>query len=107
MNRQILFYGNSVILGSIGVSLRHCPRLDVTSLATPLPEKNALGNINPDVVFFDLDTSTTEPLFDLLKTNPALVLIGVSPGSNVVRIWNTQQLIDISMKELLEMLQKI
>jgi len=107
VNRQILFYGNSVILGSIGASLRQCHRFDFTTLAPPLPEDNALCTINPDVVLFDLDASTTEPVFDLLKTNPALVLIGVSPGSNVVRIWNTQQLQEISMQDLLELLEKI
>jgi hypothetical protein len=107
VNRQILFYGNSVILGSIGASLRQFPGFDVTTLAPPLLENNALGTINPDVVLFDLDASTTEPVFDLLKTNPALVLIGVNPGSNVVRIWNSQQLQEISMQDLLELLEKI
>ena len=107
MNRQILFYGNSVILGSIGASQRNCPRFDITTLSPPLPENNALGTINPDVVLFDLDASTTEPVFELLKTNPALVLIGVSPGVNIVRIWNSQQLQEISMQELLELIQKL
>jgi hypothetical protein len=38
VNRQIYLYGNSVILGSIGASLKCCSQFDVTALATPLQE---------------------------------------------------------------------
>jgi hypothetical protein len=107
VNRRILLYGNSVILGSIGASLRRCSRFDVTTLATPPPDREALVTVDPDIVLFDLDSSTTEPVFDLLKTNPALLLIGISPGVNLVRVWNSQQLQEMSMQELLELIQKI
>jgi hypothetical protein len=107
VTRQILLYGNSVILGSIGASLRRCSRFDVTTLATSPPDRKALDTAKPDIVLFDLDTSKTEPVFDLLKTNPALLLIGISPGVNLVRIWNSQQLQEMSMQELLELIQKI
>jgi hypothetical protein len=107
VNRRILIYGNSVILGSIGASLRRCSRFDVTTLATSLPDAKALETVNPDIVMFDLDTSATEPVFDLLKTNPALLLIGISPGINLVRVWNSQQIQEISMQELLELIEKI
>jgi hypothetical protein len=75
-------------------------------VATPLLDGKALDTVNPDIVLFDLETSRTEPVFDLLKTNSALLLIGISPGINLVRVWNSQQLQGISMQELLEMIQK-
>jgi hypothetical protein len=105
--RKILLYGNSVILGSIGATLQLSSGFDVTTLTTPLPDEKALDMVNPDIVMFDLDTSKTEPVFDLLKTNPALLLIGISPGVNTVRVWNSQQLQEISMQDLLELLEKI
>ena len=105
MNRQILFYGNSVILGSIGASLRQCSQFDVTTLTTPMPDEKALDMLKPDIVLFDLDTSTTEPVFDLLKTNSELLLIGISPGVNIVRVWNSQQLQEISMGDLFKLLK--
>lgn len=107
VNRRILLYGNSVILGSIGATLQRSSRYDVTTLTTPLPDRKALDTVKPDIVLFDLDSSATEPVFDLLKTNPALLLIGISPGVNTVRVWNSQQLQEISMQELLELIEKI
>jgi hypothetical protein len=105
--RKILLYGNSVIMGSISATLQRSSGFDVTTLATSLPDEKALDTLKTDIVLFDLDASTTEPVFNLLKTNLALLLIGISPGVNTVRVWNSQQLQEISMQELLELIEKI
>jgi hypothetical protein len=103
-NRQILLYGNSVILGSISASLRRCSQFEVTTLASPLQNSQWFDTVKPDIVLFDLEAPQTEAPFFLLKTHPALVLIGISPGTNLVRVWNNQQLQDISMQGLLELI---
>lgn len=90
--RRILFYGNSVILGSIGAILRRYSDLEVTTLAIPLQEGQDFDDVKPDLLLFDTDTSQTDTPFFLLKTNPALLLIDVSSGTNQVRVWNSQQL---------------
>ena len=82
--RRILLYGNSVILGTIGASLRGCSGFEVTTLKTPLPDAQVLDDAKPDILLFDLEAPHTEAVFSLLKTNPTLHLIGVSPGINLV-----------------------
>ncbi len=104
-NRRILLYGNSVILGSIGAILRRCSHFQVTMLATPLQETQALDHVKPDILLFDLEAPHTEAAFFLLKTNPDLVLIGISPDINLVRVWNGQNLRGMSMQDLLELIR--
>jgi hypothetical protein len=105
VNQQIFLYGNSVILGSIGASLRRCSQFDVTTIATPLQEAQTFDNPKPNIVLFDLEAPHIEAVFFLLKTNPTLLLIGVSPGINLVQIWHSQQLQGISMHGLIEMIK--
>jgi hypothetical protein len=53
---------------------------------------------------FDLEAHHTETVFFGLKTNPALLLIDVSSGTNLVRVWNSQQLWGMSMQDLIELI---
>ena len=103
--RRILLYGDSVILGTIGASLRGFSGFEVTPLKKPLPDAQVLDQAKPDILFFDLETSHTEAVFSLLKTNPTLLLIGVSPGINLVKIWSGRQLRELSMQNLLELIK--
>jgi hypothetical protein len=105
-NRRILLYGNSVILGSIGASLRRCPRFEVVIQAPPLHETMALLEEDPEVVLFDLESSHTEAVFSLLKADPTLLLIGVDPGINRVDIWSGRRLRELTLQGLLELIRK-
>ena len=105
-NRRILLYGNSVILGSIGAGLRRSSGFEVATIAAPLEDPHAVDAATPDIVLFDLESPHTEPPFFLLNTHPALVLIGVSPGTNVVRVWNSQQLQEMSLQGLVELIKR-
>ncbi len=64
----------------------------------------AFDNAKPDIVLFDLEAPHAEAVFFLLKTNPALLLIDVSSGTNLVRVWNSQQLWGMSMQDLIELI---
>jgi hypothetical protein len=105
-NRRILLYGNSVILGSIGAGLRRSSGFEVETITAPPGDPHALDAAMPDIVLFDLEASHAEAPFFLLNTHPALVLIGVSPGTNVVRVWNSQQLQEMSMQGLVELIKR-
>jgi hypothetical protein len=106
VKQRVFLYGNSVILGSISASLQRCSQFDVTTLATPLQKAQAFDNANPDIILFDLEAPHTEAVFFLLKTNPALLLIGISPDTNLVRVWNSQQLRGMSIQGLLELIRR-
>lgn len=103
--QRIFLYGNSVILGSIGASLRRCSQFDVSTLVTPLQDAQVFDSPKSDILIFDLEAPCSEDVFFLLKTNPALLLIGISPGTNIVQVWRSQQMQEISMQDLIELIK--
>jgi hypothetical protein len=104
-NRQILLYGNSLILGSIGASLRRLSQFEVTAFAPPLQEMQDLDSFKPDIILFDLETTHSEAVFSMLKTHPGLLLVGISPGINLVKIWSGRQVRELSTQSLLELIK--
>jgi hypothetical protein len=103
--RRILLYGNSVILGAIGASLRRLSQFEVIVLVKPIQEMQKLSAVNPDILLFDLETTNTEAVFSMLETNPNLLLIGISPDTNLVKIWSGRQVRELSTKSLLELIK--
>ena len=101
ISRRIFLYGNSVILGTLGTSLRRNPQFEVTTLAPPLPRGSELQALNPDVVVFDLESARPESAFSLLETSPKLLLIGISPDKNLVKVWSGRQLRELSTQDLI------
>jgi len=105
-SRRILLYGNSVILGSIGASLRRCPQFEVTIQAPQPYETKELLKKNPRVLLFDLEAPHAEAVFSLLKADPTLLVIGVSPGINLVDIWSGRRLRELTLQGLLDLIGK-
>ena len=103
-NKRILLYGNSLILGSIGDSLRRCPQFEVTTLLPPLQELQKRDSPNPDILLFDLETTRPEAVFSLLESDSKLQVIGISPGINLVKVWSIRELREVSMGDLLEVI---
>ncbi len=106
IRRKICLYGNSVILGTLGASFRRHPAFEVTTLKPPLSEIRNLETMQPDVILFDLESSHTEVLFSFSQHCPKLLLVGVSPDKNMVRMWSGQQLNELSTKGLLEVIDE-
>lgn len=102
--KRILLYGNSFILGSIGASLGHYSHFEVTKLAPPLQEKQKVDAANTDIILFDLETTHPEAVLSLLEINPTLQLIGISPDVNLVKVWSIKELREISMQDLLRVI---
>ncbi len=102
MVQRVFLCGNSVILGSLGISLRRHPQFEVTELTPPLPGSRDLTALNPDVVVFDLKTVHKESLFSLLESCPGLLLVGISPDTNLVKMWSGWQMNELSTRGLLE-----
>ncbi len=103
--RRILIYGNSVILGAIGASLSGSSEFEVKTLNLPQPGAHVLDNVKPDVLLFDLESPHSEAAYSLLATNPRLLLIGISPGVNLVKIWSGRQVRELSTQRLLELIK--
>jgi len=96
--RRIVLYGNSIIVGSIGASLRQSPQFEVIPI---LPaQQNEMEALEPHAVLFDIEAARPEAAFSLLETCPAMMLIGISPDTNLVKIWSGQQLRELSTQDL-------
>jgi hypothetical protein len=103
-NKRILLYGNSVILGTIGVSLGRDSQFEVTRLATPMKKTQKLDAVKTDILLFDLGTTRPGAVLSLLESNPALQLIGISPDVNLVKVWSIRELREVSMDDLLQVI---
>jgi len=102
--QRIILYGNSVILGSIRACLQRYSQFEVTTLVPPLQEVQEIEALKPDILLFDSETPHTEAVFAALKTNPSLLLIGISPDINLVKIWSGRQFRDLSIKGLFDVI---
>lgn len=104
--RRTYLWGNSVILASLRVSLKSDELYEVTTLAPPLPDALRLAELDPEVIIFDLEAANPKAAFALLEENPDLILIGVSPDNNMVKIWSGCQLQELSTQDLLETIRE-
>ncbi|MBN1630425.1 MAG: hypothetical protein JW990_11720 [Thermoleophilia bacterium] len=103
---RILLYGDSLVLGSVGATLQKWPEFEVISLSPALPGLADVEAWAPDAVLFDVETTRPEAVLLLLETRPSLLLLGLSPDENVVRLWSARQLREVSCKELKEVIEE-
>ena len=105
IRRRIYLYGNSVILGTLGMRLRRLPQYEVISLLT-LVEPQELNSLAPVIIIFDLEITRPETFFPLLESYPGLLLIGISSDTNMVKTWSGRQLHDLSTQDLMEVINE-
>ena len=105
-DRRICIYGNSVILGTLGLNLQTYPQFELINLIPPWPDRQHLEGLKPDVIFFDLEAEHPEAAFSMLDSYPGLLIIGISPDSNLVKVWSGRQIHEISIQGLLEMINE-
>jgi len=102
--RRVVLYGSSVILGSVGASLRRQPDLEIIPLSSVCPTVQELEAYTPDVIMFDAQADRPEAAFFLLETRPGLLLIGIDPSKNQVRLWSGRQLCELSTQDLVQVI---
>jgi len=101
-SRRLCLCGNSLILATLRECLRRSNRLEVVSLSSPSPQARELEALAPDVILFDSEAGPPSAAFTLLARFPSVVVVGVSPDSNTVKLWSGRQLSELSMEGLLE-----
>ena len=102
--RRIVLYGNSVILGTVGARLRRCADFEVTALAKLPEQEQEVRNLKADAVLFDDDATDGTRLLALLETHTHVVLVGMSPGVNLVKVWSGRQVRELSLQGLLDVI---
>jgi hypothetical protein len=102
---RILLYGNSLVLGGIGASLRAEGRFEVVSLARSLPDTSDVEALAPDVIVFDIETPGSAAAFSTIESNPDMMILGVSPDENIVQLWSGRQYRELSTKDLTALIE--
>jgi len=104
--RRVILYGKSVIMGSVGASLRDAPGLETVVLDTPLATTQGLAELSPDVIIFDLEAAHPDAALSLLRERPGLLLIGVDPASDELLVLSSQQKRAVAVADLLRVIQR-
>lgn len=99
--KRVILYGKSVILGTVGASLRNFPDLEIVTLAPSPVEAQGLEDLSPDVIIFDLEAAHPDAALSLLKSRPRLLLIGINPETDQMLLWSGQVSCVFSMQDLL------
>lgn len=102
--RAVILYGNSIVLASVGASLQRAG-FSVTRLAPPLPGPAELAALHPDVILFDMESGHPDAAFSLLQSCPGLLLLGMNPDGNTMRMWSGPQYAELSTKELTALIE--
>jgi len=105
-HRRIIIFGNSLILGAVGASLRHCLEAEIIHLSRPLPEAQELSAMAPDVVIFDLDGPHPDSKLTLLLGQPNLLLVGVNPCSHEMLIISSRSAEARGIFDLVKVIQQ-
>ncbi len=103
--QHIFILGNSLILGAIGENLRRSGQFDLTSLDLP-QDVSTLELMKPDAILFDLETPHTDIIFSLSERCPKILIVGISPDTNIVKVWVGQQLQELSMQGLVSVIKE-
>jgi len=74
--RTVVLYGNSLALSGVGASLEAHPGLRLVRLEAKDASAEALGELEPDVVVFDLATARPD-VVALWRRDPPVLPIGV------------------------------
>jgi DNA-binding NarL/FixJ family response regulator len=82
--RVLALCGESVLIEGIEASLQNREGVEIALLDTSQPDAvQALDELNPDIIVFDLTPSQLNCVFTFLRTHTDLVLIGLDINSNL------------------------
>jgi hypothetical protein len=102
--RRILLYGDSIVLGSVGASLDRAPQFELIRLPAAQPSVAELQACRPDAILFDIENGDPSAAFCLLENDPDLLLLGISPDVNLVRLWTSRQYRELSADALVALI---
>ncbi len=103
--RRVVFYGKNLIMSAIAARLQQKAGFEVSQIEGSINEVvEKLRAVPTDVVVFDW---AAEPQFaiPLLKSNPALLLIGVDLGSDKMLVFSGQQSRFLTAEDLMKVIE--
>lgn len=104
--QRVILFGRTIILGTVGASLKNQPDFEVICLSAPNPSLQELAALKPDVILFDMEKTYPLVAFSLLATFPHLQLISIDPATNQLMVWSGQHFRELSLQDLVHVIQK-
>jgi len=102
----VVLLGDSVLIDSVSVSLGEKEVPGVIHLNVPSSEVHKqLGDLKPDLVVFELDSSYTSPVYTFLKEHPGILLVGLDLTCSRAIVLNSQQFDTATLDDLCQMVQ--
>ncbi len=103
--RTVVLYGNSLVLSSIGATLRGRPDLQVLVLDASQPgAAERLKTLAADVVVFDQATTPPQLAIPLCEANPDLLLIAVDFRTGQALVLSSQSSPALTTDDLLHVI---
>ena len=102
---RVLLYGNSLVLGGISASLQGESQFEVVRISHSLPDTSGVEALAPDVIVFDSEIPGSAAAFSALESHPDLIILGVSPDHNIVRLWSSREYSELSTKDLKSLIE--
>ncbi len=104
--RKVALYGNSLVVSSIGESLKESPRFEVKQiegfLCDDSPESNTAW---PDVILFDLSSAPDDLTISLLRKHPTVILIGVDLAGNKMLVLSGEHCRPLTADDLFKVIE--
>ena len=106
-NRTILLFGNSMLLSLVANSLEQSPNLHVIHATSWSEAAVHVADCKPDVLIYDLDSSSESAILPLLYKNPHLLLIGLDVETNRAVLIAGQETSSLTLERVKEIVESV
>jgi hypothetical protein len=104
--KRILFYGDTLVLAGVRASLESETYFQVINHSHGNVDIKSLLKLSPDIVIYDSGSVQSEFLETLFHHKSDLVLIGINPENNQVRVWAGHHLSGLSIVDLVRVIDR-
>ena len=99
--------GKSMLLSLVGNSLEQSPNLHVIHEATWSEVVARSADCKPDVLIYDLDSSSESAILPMLYGNPHLLLIGLDVETNRAVLIAGQETSSLTLERVKEIVESV
>ena len=104
---MILLYGKSMLLSLVANSLEQIPNLHVIHATSWNEVANHAAVSHPDVLIYDLESSSESAILPLLYGNPHLLLIGLDVETNRAVLIAGQETSLLTLERVKEIVESV
>jgi DNA-binding NarL/FixJ family response regulator len=105
-SKRVVLFGDTLVLAGVRSSLEAEAAINVVTLEPMHDVDQALRELEPDIIIFDTGSVHFQLFGTLIHEHTQLLLIGIDPDDNQVRVWMGQQLDGLSVNELTGIINK-